>query len=57
MPDTQEVLLSPDSDVTLIVEVLQRVDKDDLGEAVRCGNLLSCCVLERIIANAMNTAL
>lgn len=35
MPDTQEVLLSPHSDVTVIVEVLQRVDKDDLGEAVR----------------------
>ncbi|PWN88210.1 Mog1p/PsbP-like protein [Acaromyces ingoldii] len=34
VPDTQEVLLSPDSDVTLIVEVLQRVDKDDLGEAI-----------------------
>ncbi|KAE8234320.1 hypothetical protein CF326_g634 [Tilletia indica] len=39
VPDNQEVFVSPDSDpqreASLIVEVLQRVDKDDLDQAVR----------------------
>jgi len=35
IPDTQEVLLSPNSDVTYILEILQSVDAEDLSEAIR----------------------
>lgn len=33
VPDTQEVLLSPDSEISYVVEILQRVEPDDLGKA------------------------
>ncbi|KAJ7349486.1 hypothetical protein DFH08DRAFT_865512 [Mycena albidolilacea] len=35
VPDTQEVLLYPDSSVSIIVEVLQRVDPPDDDSAIR----------------------
>ncbi|KAJ7940861.1 hypothetical protein B0H13DRAFT_1940346 [Mycena leptocephala] len=35
VPDTQEVLLYPDSNVSIIVEVLQRVDAADDDSAIR----------------------
>ncbi|KIY68709.1 Mog1p/PsbP-like protein [Cylindrobasidium torrendii FP15055 ss-10] len=35
VPDTQEVLLYPDSDVSIIVEVLERVQPSDYREAAK----------------------
>lgn len=35
VPDTQEVFLSPNSDVSLILEILQRVNEQDGQEAVK----------------------
>ncbi|KAK7023718.1 hypothetical protein R3P38DRAFT_2953882 [Favolaschia claudopus] len=35
VPDTQEVLLSPDSSVSIIIEVLERVDTPDDDSAIR----------------------
>ena len=35
VPDTQEVLLSPNSDVSYILEILRSVDAEDLSEAIR----------------------
>ncbi|KAJ7694145.1 hypothetical protein B0H17DRAFT_1057967 [Mycena rosella] len=35
VPDTQEVLLYPDSSVSIIVEILQRVDAEDDDPAIR----------------------
>lgn len=35
IPDTQEVFLTPNSDVTWIIEILESVDKSDLDESVR----------------------
>ncbi|KIY65041.1 Mog1p/PsbP-like protein [Cylindrobasidium torrendii FP15055 ss-10] len=35
VPDTQEVLLYPDSDASIIVEVLERVQPSDYREAVK----------------------
>ncbi|KZT28561.1 Mog1p/PsbP-like protein [Neolentinus lepideus HHB14362 ss-1] len=35
VPDTQEVFLYPDSSVSIIIDVLQRVDPEDSNEAAR----------------------
>ncbi|KAI0049663.1 Mog1p/PsbP-like protein [Auriscalpium vulgare] len=35
VPDTQEVLLFPDSDISIILEILQRVDHPDHADAAR----------------------
>ncbi|KAJ7752074.1 hypothetical protein B0H16DRAFT_1547312 [Mycena metata] len=35
IPDTQEVFLYPDSSVSIVVEVLQRVDRNDDDSAIR----------------------
>lgn len=35
VPDTQEVFLYPDSGVSVIIEILQRVEPDDLTEAAK----------------------
>ncbi|KAJ3989987.1 hypothetical protein F5890DRAFT_1569978 [Lentinula detonsa] len=35
IPDTQEVLLFPDSSISIIVEILQRVEPDDNQDAVK----------------------
>lgn len=35
VPDTQEVFLYPDSDVSIIVEILERVEPSDFSEAAR----------------------
>lgn len=35
VPDTQEVFLYPDSEISIIFEVLERVDKEDDHDAVR----------------------
>jgi hypothetical protein len=35
VPDTQEVLLYPDSDVSLIFEILERVDEEDPQDAAK----------------------
>ncbi len=35
VPDTQEVLLAPDSDISYIVEILERVDKETGIDAVK----------------------
>lgn len=37
IPNTQEVFLSPDSDVSFVVEILQRVDANDDENAVKYG--------------------
>ncbi len=39
VPDTQEVFLYPDSGVSIIFEVLQRVDKEDDQDAARYDRL------------------
>jgi hypothetical protein len=36
IPDTQEVLLYPHSNVSIIVEILQRVERSHFNEAIRC---------------------
>lgn len=35
IPDTQEVFLTPNSDVTYIVEILESVEQENLSEAVK----------------------
>ena len=35
VPDTQEVFLSPDSDVSVVVEILERVAPDDPDEVAK----------------------
>ncbi|EIM90400.1 Mog1p/PsbP-like protein [Stereum hirsutum FP-91666 SS1] len=35
VPDTQEVFLYPDSDVSIIVEILERVEPSDFSEAAK----------------------
>ncbi|KAF9513136.1 hypothetical protein BS47DRAFT_1485853 [Hydnum rufescens UP504] len=40
VPDTQEVLLTPKSDVTFMIEILQQVDAEDLGEAINHSSIL-----------------
>jgi hypothetical protein len=35
IPDTQEVFLSPDSDVSYIVEILEQVEGDDTSDVAR----------------------
>ncbi|GAA6060536.1 hypothetical protein JCM10212_006900 [Sporobolomyces blumeae] len=37
VPDTQEVFLSPDSDLSLIVEVLEYVTDDGAGDSLEAG--------------------
>ena len=37
MPDTQEVFLSPDSDLSLIVEVLELVKEDGAGDSLEAA--------------------
>jgi hypothetical protein len=40
IPDTQEVLLSPNSDITFIVEILESVEPKDMTEAIKFVRLL-----------------
>lgn len=35
VPDTQEVLLYSDSDISLIIEILERVEPDDFPDAAK----------------------
>lgn len=35
VPDTQEVFLYPDSSVSIIVEILQRIDPPDFRDAAK----------------------
>jgi hypothetical protein len=35
VPDTQEVWLSPDSDISVVIEILERVEPDDPGEVAK----------------------
>jgi len=37
VPDTQEVFLSPDSDLSLIVEVVEFVTEEGAGESVEAA--------------------
>jgi len=63
IPDTQEVFLSPDSDVTYIIEILQRVEPNDLSEAVKFhfdslahDNSAQSSTVERVIPPSLDIA-
>lgn len=34
VPDNQEVLIDPESDLSFVIEILQRVEKEDDKEAI-----------------------
>jgi hypothetical protein len=36
VPDTQEVFIYPHSNISIIVEILQRVEHSHLDDAIRC---------------------
>lgn len=40
VPDTQEVFLYPDSDVSIIAEILERVEPSDFSEAAKFASRL-----------------